>query len=142
MGKCACLKKYQDEFYFGFRVIVGLLLFLHGAQKFGIMGEGSIAGFAAAMSLPVWIAYLVAGVEVLGGAGILTGFFTRLSAFGGAVVMIGAVVLAHIPKSIPELIGQGSAELALLYLAAFLILMQSGARKWSLEKELLKKETF
>ena len=39
-----------------------------------------IAGFATAMSLPVWIAYLVAGAELLGGAGIMVGFFTRLSA--------------------------------------------------------------
>ena len=74
------LSKYQDQFYFLFRVITGLLFFLHGASKFGIIGSGNIAGFATAMSLPVWIAYLVAGAELLGGAGIMVGFFTRLSA--------------------------------------------------------------
>jgi putative oxidoreductase len=142
MRKCASLKKYQDQFYFGFRVIIGLLFFLHGASKFGIIGDGNVAGFATAMSLPIWIAYLVAGVELLGGLGILTGFFTRLSAGGGAVVMVGAIVMAHVPKSIPGLIAKGGPEVALLYLAAFLILMQSGSRKWSLEKELLGKEIF
>ncbi len=142
MRKMKLLTKYQDQFYFLFRIIIGLLFFLHGASKFGIIGKGNIAAFAGAMSLPIWIAYLVAGVELLGGAGILAGFFTRLSALGGAVVILGAIFMAHLPKSIPGLIGKGGPEVAFLYLAAFLILIQSGARKWSLEKELLGKENF
>ena len=67
------------------------------------------------------------------------GFLTRLSALGGAVVMVSAYFIAHKPEVwFNPLSGRG--ELALLYLAAFLALIAYGPGKWSLEKKLVKKE--
>lgn len=133
-------KQYGDGFYVIFRVIVGMLLFFHGLQKFGAFGDMDVAGFAGMFGLPFFVAWLVAFVELVGGFGILVGLFTRLSALGGAVIMLGAMIIAHFPQGIYPL-GNGS-EVAFLNLAAFLVLLVWGAGKWSLEKAVMKKEFF
>jgi putative oxidoreductase len=141
MGKCdKWVKKYSGQMYFVFRVLIGFMFFMHGAQKFGLWGDMSVSGFAAAMSLPVWVAGLVALGELLAGLGIALGFYTRLSALGGIIIMIGALVLAHFPQGINPLTNGG--ELAVMYLASFLVLKVHGAGKVSLEKAMLETETF
>ena len=134
------VQKFEEHLYVVFRVLVGLGFMLHGAQKFGLFGEMNPAGFAGAMGLPVAVGYLVSIVELVGGLGILAGMFTRLSALGGLVVMIGALALAHLPKGINPLLTGG--ELPMLYVAAFVVLLSKGAGMLSLEKALLKKEVF
>ncbi|NQV08566.1 DoxX family protein [Candidatus Woesearchaeota archaeon] len=133
-------KNYAEKFYFLFRVVVGLMFALHGAQKFGLIGDGNVAGFAGIFGFPVWIAFLVSFVELVGGLGILFGFFTRLSALGGAIVMLWALATVHFPQGWNPL-GNGG-ELPLLFTVSFLMFMLYGAGKWSLEKALLKKEFF
>jgi len=131
---------YGDHAYVVVRVIVGLLFALHGAQKFGWFGEMTVAGFAGNFGLPVSVAFLVAAVELIGGIGIAVGFFTRLSAVGIAVVMVGALSMAHFPQGLNPLANGG--EKALAYLAISMIFAVHGARRWSLEKKVLDKEMF
>ena len=127
-------KQWEDYLFFVFRVFVGLLFFMHGSQKiFGWFGAKGIVALGSLMG--------VVGVgETLVGLGILLGFFTRLAALGGLVIMVGAWVRVHLSQGINPL-GNGG-ETALLYFLAFLVLLAYGARKWSLEHHLLKKELF
>ena len=121
--------KFKSWLYVAFRVIFGVLFALHGAQKLGLMGREAMAGFM-----------LFIGVcEVLIGAGIAVGAFTRLASIGGFVIMVGALTTAHFPKGLVPL---GNGESAWLYLGAFLILFAMGSGKLSLEKAVLKKEIF
>ena len=128
------LKKYQSGFYVVFRVFVGLLFFQHGAQKlFGWFGAQGTANLFSLMG--------VAGViEVFGGLAIALGLLTRLAALGGIIDVIGAYFIAHFPQGWIPIMNKG--ELALLYFAAFLILIVYGAGKLSLERAILKKELF
>jgi putative oxidoreductase len=132
--KLEMLKKQHDKLYVVFRVLVGLMFFLHGAGKlFGWFGGNKIASLASLMG--------VAGVvEFAGGLAIALGFFSRLGALGGAVVMIVAYFKVHFPGGWNPLANKG--ELALLYFAAMLVIMAHGNKKYSLEQSLLKKETF
>lgn len=134
------LEKYanKDYFYFVFRVFVGLLFLQHGLQKlFGAFG--GVAGNGQPVEL--FSLFGLAGlIEFLGGIAIAVGFFSRLVAFIAAIEMIVAYFVVHVPNGIIPLVNQG--ELALLYFAAFLVLMAYGAGKWSLEKALMKKEVF
>ena len=134
MGYCKKWNdKHADIMYMLFRLLVGLMFFMHGAGKlFGWFG-GSGGGFSGLMGL--------AGVlEFLIGIAIVVGMYTRLAAFGGAVVMLVAFVKVHIASGWNPLANGG--ELALLYFAAFLVLMVYGARKWNLEQKLTGKECF
>lgn len=124
-------------FYVIFRLLVGFMFFAHGAQKlFGWFG-GKAAALASLMG--------VAGiVEVIGGLLIFFGLFTRLAAVIAAIEMMFAFFMAHAKfdslAGLMPLMNKG--ELALMYFAAFLVLIMYGAGAWSLEKVVSKKEHF
>ena len=125
------VKNHGDKMYFLFRVIVGLLFAIHGAQKlFGIFGGEQQVLFGMMG---------VAGmIEFVGGLAIALGVFTRLAAIISGIQMLVAYFMVHVPQGWNPLVNKG--EVALLYLAAFLALAAFGARKGSLEKALWKKE--
>ena len=82
------------------RVALGVAMFPHGAQKllgwFGGHGPSATLGFfTSTMGVPWFIAILVIIGEFFGALGLITGFLTRLSAAAMAVIMAGAVVMAH-----------------------------------------------
>lgn len=76
------------------RVIVGAIMYAHGAQKlFGIYGGMGLAKTVEMMGTP--LGHLVAIGECLGGIGIALGFLTRFSAAANIVIMIGAIAMVH-----------------------------------------------
>ncbi|MEX2467892.1 MAG: DoxX family protein [Gemmatimonadota bacterium] len=81
------------------RVVLGAVFIAHGGQKllqFGI--AGTTASFAEmGVFLPSVTAPLVTFVEFFGGIAVLVGLLTRLAAFGIAVVMLGAMLMVHLP---------------------------------------------
>src|SRR5262245_6139824 len=83
------------------RVVLGLVIFPHGAQKlFGWVGgygfSGTMGFFTGTMHLPAPIALLVILIEALGAAMLVFGVATRLSALGISLVMAGAVFSSHL----------------------------------------------
>ena len=132
------IEKYanKDYLYFVFRVFVGLLFLQHGLQKlFGMFG--GIGGQPVELLSLFGLAGLI---EFIGGIAITLGIFTRLAALIAGIEMLTAYFMAHVPNNLIPLVNQG--ELALLYFAAFLVLVVYGAGKWNLEKALMKKEVF
>jgi putative oxidoreductase len=74
----------------------------HGAQKmlswFGGPGfQGEIAALQAHLGIPPFLTVLVTIAEFFDSLGLISGFLTRLSAFGIGAVMIGAIFLEHLP---------------------------------------------
>src|SRR3989344_1017836 len=128
------LQKYHAESYVIFRIIVGLMFVQHGAQKM-------LGWFGAKTTVPLFSLMGFAGtVELVGGLAIALGFFSRLASIGGIVVMIGALATVHFPNGLIPIVNKG--ELAILFLACFLITVVHGNGKWSLEQTLLHKEVF
>jgi len=139
-------KNSADNIYVVFRVLVGLLFFMHGAQKlFGMFGGPGLTGFSgflASMGFPAagFLGVFVGGIEFFGGLAIVIGLFTRLSALLGALTMAVAYFMAHFPQGYNPLANGGEASI--LYLVAFLIIFVQGARKFSFEKSVLGREVF
>jgi putative oxidoreductase len=80
------------------RFVLGVIFFMHGGQKvMGWFGGGGLSATVQAMSanLPVFLVYLVAFGEFLGGIALIVGFLSRLAAAGIGIIMIGAVVTVH-----------------------------------------------
>jgi len=82
------------------RVMLGIVMFPHGAQKllgwFGGYGlEGTLGFFTQQMGMPTIIAILVILGESLGALGLIAGFLTRFCAAGVLVIMTGAVIMSH-----------------------------------------------
>jgi putative oxidoreductase len=132
--------KIGDPLYFVFRLIVGFFIMFHGLGKFmpGFIGPGSLEKMAGMLFNQVWLAGLVATAEVAVGICLILGLFVRPAAVLGAVVVLGALVLVHLPMSLNPV--TNNSELAFMYLGAFIVLFIHGARKWGLEQVMLKKE--
>ena len=114
-----------------FRVLIGFLFFQHGAQKLlGWFGGIPMNGMM----------YVAGIIELAGGILILLGLFTRVAATITALEMLAAYFIAHFPQGLNPFLNGG--ELALLYFAAFLVLVIHGAGKYNLERVLWKKEMF
>lgn len=124
------LQKLETPYlYTVFRVLVGVLFFLHGYMKI-VTNAMPVTSFMGFIGL----------VELLVGLGVFLGVLTRLAALSGAIVMIGAFVKVHLPQGLNPLANGG--EPAVLFLAAFLVLLAYGNGKLNLEQYLWKKEIF
>ena len=115
--------------FFVFRILVGFMFFMHGASKlFGWFG-----GNAQAITSLMGIAGIV---EIVVGILVFLGLFTQCTATIGAVYMLMVYFKAHAGNGFNPMANKG--ELALMYFAAFLVLIKEGAGIWSLDKKLRK----
>ncbi len=124
------------------RLFLGAIFFPHGAQKaLGLFGgygfSGTLGFFTQKMGMPVVIALLVIAAEFLGSIGLITGFLTRLSAFGIASVMTGAIFMVHLPNGFfmnwtGKQAGEGF-EFHLLAIGIALVLMITGGGGLSID---------
>ncbi len=118
------LEQNSDKFYFVFRILIGLVFFLHAIMKW----PGMLNGQIAMLSL-FWFAGII---ETVAGAFIILGLFVRQTALIGALEMLVAYFYVHVPsKGIHPL--QNGGEPAVLFFAAFLALIAYGAGKWSID---------
>jgi putative oxidoreductase len=82
------------------RLGLGIVFFPHGMQKlFGWFGgpgfSGTMGMFTNNMHIPALFAFLAIMAEGLGSLGLITGFLTRIAAFGVGVNMVVAVYMLH-----------------------------------------------
>jgi putative oxidoreductase len=82
------------------RLILGLVMFGHGAQKaLGLFGGYGFAGtmgfFTQQLHIPALLAFLAIVAEFAGSVALLAGVLTRVAAFGIFSIMLVAVVLVH-----------------------------------------------
>src|SRR6266849_8697458 len=84
------------------RLTLGLVMFPHGAQKaLGLFGgygfSGTMNFFTGQLHIPALFAFLAIAAEFAGSIGLITGFFSRVCAFGVTVVASGSaqVRLSH-----------------------------------------------
>ena len=125
------LNKYNDWLFLLARLLVGLMFAAHGLQKFGFFGGPGLENFASMLGVPVALAVLQGLLELLAGLSVAFGLWTKVGAAFGVVAMLAALVVAHFPKG-PNPFTNGG-ELALVYLAAFLVFWVAGSRKFSLK---------
>lgn len=107
------------------RMVAGLVFLLHGSQK--LLGLPAAQKVVAAYSLP-WFAGVI---ELVCGAMILIGLFTRSAAFLASGTMAFAYWLAHAPRDLFPVNNGGDA--AILYCFIFLYLVFAGPGPWSLD---------
>lgn len=123
------LEKNKDYLYVVFRVLVGLLFLMHGLQKIPGILDGSLSLFSL---------FGLAGIiEVVGGALLIVGLLTKYVALVTAVEMLVAYFMVHVPGGLNPLANKG--EPALLFFAAFLVLLAYGPGKYSLDHVWLRK---
>lgn len=107
------------------RIVAALLFFEHGTAK--------LLGFPPSDHSPevLSLSWIAGALELVGGALLIVGLFTRPVAFIVAGEMAFAYWMAHAPKSAFPLLNGGDA--AILYCFVFLYLAFAGGGPWSLD---------
>ena len=119
------LSSYSSQSYALMRIVVGFLFLWHGAQK--------LFGFPSAMpgEVPAFITFVAGPIELIGGALVMIGLFTRWSAFLASGLMAAAYWMAHGTKALLPF--QNGGELAVLYCFVFLFISTQGGGIWSVD---------
>ena len=107
------------------RIVTGFLFIQHGTQKWLLFPGGTTRATVENLGG-------IAGLfELVGGALILVGLFTRPVAFVLSGVMAFAYFIAHAPQGFWTILNKG--ELAVLYCFVFLYFVFAGAGVWSVD---------
>jgi putative oxidoreductase len=108
------------------RIMVGLLFMEHGTAK--------LLGFpTAAMTPPAFgLIWFAGAIELVGGALVALGLFTRVAALVMSGEMAVGYFMSHAPRNFYPLLNQGDA--AVLYCFIFLYLAVAGGGSWSLDR--------
>ena len=127
------LEKFTPEMLSIVRFFVALLFLEHGSAK--LLGfPPPPNGTPALMSL-IWVQ---GAIELVGGALLAIGLFTRPVAFFLAGDMAVAYFMAHAPKSFFPLLNGGDG--AILYCFFFLLFFVAGPGRWSVDSEALESD--
>lgn len=112
------LSKYSPQIRGVLRIIVGLLFLEHGLMK--------IVGFPAPMGTgPLPPLMMAAGIiELVGGALVVLGLFSRVAAFICSGEMAAAYFMAHFPRGIYP--AQNGGDAAILFCFLFLYIAAAG----------------
>jgi putative oxidoreductase len=127
------LKPYASYLLSMLRLVAGLLLFAHGVTKY-LDFPASPLNHASPTNI-----FGVAGVlELVGGALLLVGLFTRPVAFILSGMTAVAYFYAHLPRSIYPILNGG--EPVILFCFALLYISAAGGGAWSADRILLRSE--
>ena len=110
------------------RIVTGLLFLEHGTGKL----FGFPAGLPFIDKMPTGLLYFTGAMELVGGALIVLGLFTRPVAFILSGFMAAAYFMAHFPMSFFPALNFG--EPAVLYCFIFLFLAVAGPGPWAIDK--------
>ena len=132
------------------RIFLGLVVFPHGAQKllgwFGGYGfQGSMNYFTQTVGLPWIVGFLVIILEFFGALALIAGIATRIIAALYIIIAIGIIFTSSIQHGFfmnwfGNQAGEGY-EYFLLWIGMALALLLNGAGKYSLDRQLLNRNT-
>jgi putative oxidoreductase len=121
------LERFQPQLQGLLRIMTALLFMEHGLAKlvhFPVPQPGAPDPLPAILLAAAWI-------EVVGGALIAVGLFTRLAAFLCAGEMAIGYFMFHAPQGFWPIVNMGEA--AILYCFIFLYFAAAGPGAWSVD---------
>jgi putative oxidoreductase len=110
------------------RIVAGLCFLEHGTGKL----LGFPAGLPYVDQMPGGMLWFTGLMELIGGALVTVGLFTRIAAFVLSGFMAAGYFIAHFPHSFFPAINGG--EPAILYCFVFLYLAAVGPGPWSVDR--------
>jgi putative oxidoreductase len=119
------------------RLVMGTAFIFHGWSKI----QNPLDWMGPDAGVPGILQALAALSEFGGGMALIVGLLTRLASLGIAGVMVGALVMVHLPQGHP-FVGKGggpSYELSAVYLACAALFLLLGAGRFSLDAILFNK---
>ena len=119
------LSRWQSQLLAVLRIVTALLFLEHGMMKIFHFPAPQMPGPLPPLLMAAAI------IELVAGALIAVGLFTRLAAFVASGEMAVAYFMSHFPKSPWPGVNMGDA--AILFCFVFLYLAAAGAGAWSID---------
>lgn len=119
------MRTFEPQSYALLRIVTGFLFLWHGLQK--------VVGYPPGLpdGVPPFIIWTAGPIELVGGALVMIGLFTRWAAFICSGTMAFAYWMAHGTKALLPVVNGG--ELAVLYCFLFLFISARGSGIWSVD---------
>lgn len=121
------LAPYRPQLLSIFRIMAGLLILQFGTAK--ILGFPPVPSFAK-LAVGQWPTWYAGMFELIFGALLVIGLFSRISAFILSGLMAFAYFIGHAPRGMFSPLANGGT-LAILFCFAFLYLAAAGPGPWS-----------
>ena len=144
----AMLNTENDRLLALMRIVLGVVMFPHGAQKvLGWFGGYGIAGtydfFTNGLHIWGWVAYCVIFGEFLASLGLLTGTLGRVAAAVVFIIQLGGVIIVHSANGFfmnwgGKQAGEGY-EFHLMSLTLAIVIVIRGSGAFSLDRLLAKR---
>jgi uncharacterized membrane protein YphA (DoxX/SURF4 family) len=118
------------------RLVVGSVMFVAGWKKLFDFGVGAFAKALAGLGVPLpeVLAWAVTLLEVVGGAFIIIGLLSRLSALLLTIDMVAAIFLVTIHVGFLSSSGKSGVELNLLLIGGLLAILFGGPGSLSVDR--------
>ncbi|GAA3737769.1 DoxX family protein [Salinactinospora qingdaonensis] len=115
-----------------FRIAVGLLFACHGAATlFGVLG-GAMGTDGGTVALGAWPSWYAAMIQLIGGALVMIGLFTRAAALVCSGSMAYAYFVVHQPMGLWPM--QNGGESAAMFCWVFFLLIFTGSGALGLDR--------
>jgi putative oxidoreductase len=125
---------YMDSVLLIARVVIAVLMLVHGLPKLAMLFSGDPVVFPAVMGMSPEISLLLAVfAEVICSVLILIGLGTRLAVIPLIVTMLVAILFIHMNDPF------SSKEMGIHYLLVYVLLFITGSGKYSADRLLLSK---
>jgi putative oxidoreductase len=126
----------SDLAYLIVRVTAGVMLIPHGWPKVFARGAAGVAGMLTNYGIPFAqpFAYLIMGLETIGGILIAIGLFTRPIAALLVIEFLVIIFVAHWSRGYSA--GAGGIEFPLMWGLILLAIMLRGGGPWSVDRKL------
>ncbi|QGM44817.1 DoxX family protein [Methylocystis heyeri] len=102
------------------RLTLGVMFLAHGLLKVFVFTLPGTVKFFAMLGYPAALAYVVVGLEILGGLALLTGLFTRTVSLALVPVLVGAL-LVHLHNGWLFSAANGGWEFPALWIMLLLV---------------------
>lgn len=121
-----------------FRIVTGLLFLCHGAASiFGVFGGNPATG--GTVPFATWPGWWAALIQLVCGALVLVGLFTRPAALLASGSMAYAYFVVHQPDHLMPM--QNGGELAALFCWSFLLVAVLGPGNWAVDALLARRRS-
>ena len=117
------MQRFGGQAYALLRIVSGFMFIWHGTAK--------LFAFPKAVEVPEWVVYGAGSIEMIGGALIMIGLFTRSAAFIASGMAAVAYWMVHAKNDWFPIMNGG--ELVALYCFVFLFISAHGAGIWSVD---------
>ncbi|MCY9663357.1 DoxX family protein [Paenibacillus chondroitinus] len=122
------------------RVLMGIIFISHGIAKFQ-MGLSNVEGWFSSIGIPGFMAYAVAGLELVGGIMLLVGLFTRYVSGLFVLMLIGAIITAKLSVGLLGNAQSPGYELDLGFLLISLYLVVADMSPLSVDRFIMRKHS-